>query len=260
MNALAVIWRKVASKTRREAAKRLARRDAIIEPNEPLISFTFDDFPASALRIGGEILHAHGIAATFYTSFGIIGQDSPCGRIFAADDLERLYSQGHELGCHTYHHLHSTDTPARQFEQSVLKNQQALADFSNTMSMRSHSYPIGCPRVSTKRRVQRLFDCCRGGGQTFNRGNTDLNYLNAFFLEQARGNLKAVYNVIDANRERGGWLIFATHDVDENPSRFGCTPEFFSTVVDYCSGSNSRICFVSEALPLALKSNNCNAV
>src|SRR2546429_104887 len=69
------------------------------------------------------------------------------------------------------------------------------------------------------------------GGQTFNWGVTDLNYLCAFFLEKSRDNPEAVKSLIDQNARARGWLILATHDVCAAPSPFGCTPDFFEQVV-----------------------------
>ena len=43
-----------------------------INSPRPVISFTFDDAPQTAFDIGGEILRAHGIRATFFVSLGTI--------------------------------------------------------------------------------------------------------------------------------------------------------------------------------------------
>ena len=64
----------------------------------PIVSFTFDDFPRSALHVGGEILRARGFAGTYYASLGLVDRDSPVGRIFSVYDLKSLLAQGHELG------------------------------------------------------------------------------------------------------------------------------------------------------------------
>lgn len=253
MSAFAALIRRARSKIEREAAKRLAKRTALIAPTEPLISFTFDDFPATALHTGGRILRAHGLFGTYYVSLGIAGQDSPSGRAFDHGDLEDLLSKGHELGCHTFDHLHSTTTSPTEFEASVLKNQQTLARMHPSVRMRSHSYPIGCPRIGTKLKLAKLYSCSRGGGQSLNQGWSDLNYLSAFFLEKTRGDLQPVYRMIDQNRISKGWLIFATHDIASHPSEFGCSPTFFSQVVDYAIKSNARICPVSEALSRAIQ-------
>jgi hypothetical protein len=54
--------------------------------------------------------------------------------------------------------------------------------------------------------------------------------------------------MIGANAEAGGWLIFSTHDIDPNPTRYGCTPAFFEKVVKSSLRSGSRILTMSSAL------------
>ena len=91
------------------------------------------------------------------------------------------------------------------------------------------------------------FVCCRGGGQTFNAGTADLNYLNSFFLERTNGNSQDAKDVIDQNQRGRGWLIFSTHDVCAEPSPFGCTPGFFEEIVQYAADSGARILPVLQA-------------
>ena len=71
------------------------------------------------------------------------------------------------------------------------------------------------------------YECAGGGGQTFNAGIVDLNYLKAFFIEQSRDNFDVIKQTIDGNARAKGWLIFATHDVCDQPTRFGWYSRFF---------------------------------
>ncbi|HSR10529.1 MAG TPA: polysaccharide deacetylase family protein, partial [Thermodesulfobacteriota bacterium] len=73
----------------------------------PHISFTFDDFPRSALHKGGSILSDFNLRATYYASFSLMGKENETGPIFTAADLQDLFAAGHELGCHTFDHCHS---------------------------------------------------------------------------------------------------------------------------------------------------------
>jgi hypothetical protein len=96
----------------------------------------------------------------------------------------------------------------------------------------------------------RRFLACRGGGQVSNIAAADLNHLRAFFLEKSRDNMQAIQDVIDDNRRRRGWLIFATHDISETPTRFGCTPSQFEAVVRYAAGSGALIVPVDKAVTM----------
>jgi peptidoglycan/xylan/chitin deacetylase (PgdA/CDA1 family) len=82
----------------------LARRMIRMGNTKPIISFTFDDFPRSALHVGGAILKAEGAVGTYYASFGLMGGTAPTGVIFTESDLETLLEDEHELGCHTFEH------------------------------------------------------------------------------------------------------------------------------------------------------------
>ena len=241
-------WSRARGYYRRTAASWVFRRPFAIRTQLPLISFTFDDFPQSALLVGGAILNRFGLAGTYYASLGLVGTDTPSGRIFVPSDLPALLEHGHELGCHTFSHCHSGRTKVSVFLDSIIQNQLALSELLPGAFFRTLSYPISPPQARTKQKVAGHFMCCRGGGQTFNAGTADLNYLSAYFLEKSRGNIQAVRDVVDVNRDARGWLILATHDISPTPSPFGCTPDFFEDVVRYAVSSGARILPVIGAL------------
>jgi hypothetical protein len=53
--------------------------------------------------------------------------------------------------------------------------------------------------------------------------------------------------VIEQNRAARGWLIFATHDVCNAPTAYGCTPGLFEDIVECSVRSGARIIPVAEA-------------
>jgi peptidoglycan/xylan/chitin deacetylase (PgdA/CDA1 family) len=214
----------------------------------PLVSFTFDDFPRSALETAGEILRAHGAVGTYYAALGLLDREEPVGRICDTEDLRKTVQRGHELGCHTFHHSDAWQTVPRVFEQSVLENRHALSRCLPGAKFETMSYPINSPRPATKRRMAGHFAGCRGGGQRTNTGTVDLNYLFAFFLEQAREQPEVIRQVIERNQAERGWLIFVTHDVTARPGRFGCIPELFDRVVRWSIESGAKLLPVSGAL------------
>jgi peptidoglycan/xylan/chitin deacetylase (PgdA/CDA1 family) len=224
------------------------RRPLVMHNTAPYISFTFDDFPRTALHTGGNILGQFGLRGTFYASFGLMAKAAPTGMIFVPEDLNELFIQGHELGCHTFAHCHSWETSPRVFEDSIIKSKSALAELVPGAVFRSFSYPMVGPQPDTKRRAGRYFACCRGGGQTFNVDVADLNLLKAYFLEKNRDNPHSVKEVINLNCRARGWLIFVTHDISETPTRYGCTPSFFEDIVKYSLKSGARILPIAEAL------------
>ena len=242
------MWTGVQNYYKRNSARWLFKRPLVIQPQRPLISFTFDDFPRTALSAGGAILKSYGVCGTYYVSLGLLDKDSPSGPICVADDLTTLLEQGHELGCHTFSHCHSWETKRGTFEASIIQNRVALGRLVPGAEFKSFSYPISEPRPMTKWKAGRYFSSCRSGGQTFNVGTADLNQLAAYFLEKSRGRAQAIKDLIDANREARGWAIFATHDISPAPSPYGCSLEFFEEVVQYAVNSEACILPVAKAL------------
>jgi peptidoglycan/xylan/chitin deacetylase (PgdA/CDA1 family) len=245
-----------------EATRVLSKRPLPVRTPVPLISFTFDDFPRSAILEAGSILRRYDALGTYYVSLSLMGKPSPMGPMFEARDLKELLHLGHEIGCHTFGHCHSWNTPPDVYERAILDNQRALSELLPGASFQTFSYPYSGPRLAVKQVAARHFLCCRGGGlrvwrhlvrhaaggQTYNSGTTDLNLLCAFFLEQSRENPEAVKRLIHQNAQARGWLIFATHDVRENPGPFGCTPDFFERIVRWSVESGARILPVIKAL------------
>lgn len=230
------------------AARLFFRRTFRIQSQWPLISFTFDDFPRSALLVGGLILNRFGLRGTYYVSLGLLGTKAPTGQIAIADDLRSALEQGHELGCHTFSHCDPWTTKPHQYEAAVIENRLALSRVIPGATFKSFAYPIGSPRPLAKGRVAHHFLCCRGGGQAINVGIVDLNHLSSYFLEKSRHEIQAVKDVIEQNRQQRGWLILSTHDISERPSPYGCRPAFFENIVQYALCSGARILPVCQAL------------
>jgi hypothetical protein len=241
------ILNRIQSRYRRDVSRNYGRRMVELRPKSPIVSFTFDDFPRSALHEGGAILRRFGFFGTYYVALGLMDRDIPAGRAFSAADLHQAIADGHELGCHTFAHCHAWETNPEVFEQSIIENERALGKLAPGAEFKSLSYPIDWPRPQTKRRAARHFPCCRGGGLSFNAGWTDANNLQACFLEKHRDHPETMMELIDANSRAGGWLIFATHDVGANPTPFGCTPELFESVVRAVSKSGARVLPVAVA-------------
>jgi peptidoglycan/xylan/chitin deacetylase (PgdA/CDA1 family) len=240
--------RRLSEKYRRVSTDSFGRRDFRLASDVPYVSFTFDDFPRSALTEGGRILGRHGIRGTYFLSMQLLGGPSPSGPIASSDDVKRLIAEGHELGCHTYEHLDGRHSSAEAFERSIQANRAALEGLAPGVGFGVFAYPLDGPTLSIKRAVGRHFVSCRGGGQTFNAGLVDLNLLKAYFLDwRNRASLDSVRRVIERNAAERGWLILATHDVADNPSKYGCETDYFEDVVRLCVESGARVVPMTKA-------------
>lgn len=240
---------RIQGKCHRTVAALAFRRRVPMRNNDPIVSFTFDDFPQSALAVGGRILLDHGATGTYYVSLGLLEQESAVGRICSAADLHVAVAEGHELGCHTFAHCDPWATDFDQFRRSVLHNQAAVNDILPGTRFKTMSYALSStPRPRTKRWVGTRFSGCRTGGQRSNYGTVDLNYVQSFFLEQSRDDPTAVWELIERNSESRGWLVFSTHDVIEQPTRYGCTPKFFREVVRRSIAAGATLLTMAAAL------------
>jgi peptidoglycan/xylan/chitin deacetylase (PgdA/CDA1 family) len=243
----ATLLAKLNGRWRRDLGVWFARRLVKVSLPHPIVSFTFDDAPRSALSIGGAILESYGVRGTYYLSLGLMGKMAPTGEICREEEVQRVLARGHELGCHTFDHCHSWNTKPKDFEESILRNRDALARVVPGALCRTLAYPISYPHPGNKLKAGKHFDCCRGGGQTFNAGHLDSNNLKAFFLEQSRDNPEVIERMVALNAKAGGWLIFATHDVCENPTRFGCTAALFERIVRYVAAAGVTILPIHRA-------------
>lgn len=220
------------NKARRTLAKRLHRRDATIDGSVPMITFTFDDAPRSAFETGAAVLESHGARGTYFVSLGLMSTTTEIGPIGGEGELERAVADGHELGCHTFHHHDAWSTPASDYVASVDRNRATLAGLLPGYDFHSFAYPKSGATAAVKPALAKRFDCCRGGGQTYNAGTVDLNLVSACFIDQhAQIDLAFVSDLIDRNAEAGGWLVFAAHDISESSAPFACSTRLFEAIV-----------------------------
>jgi peptidoglycan/xylan/chitin deacetylase (PgdA/CDA1 family) len=217
---------------------RLARKLGRLFPTRPqpvtwpggVVSFTFDDFPKSALDTGGAILEGYGIRGTYYTAAGIAGTDGELGPMFDTDDVTAAHRRGHEIACHTFHHLDCDDSDAGTVLADIDENATALSDLIGGCRPTNFAFPFGSVSFSAKSVLSHRFESCRGTDRGINAGTADFANLRANPVG-ACGDEANVSKLIDQVRVSGGWLIFYTHDIVETPSPFGCTPERFEAIV-----------------------------
>jgi peptidoglycan/xylan/chitin deacetylase (PgdA/CDA1 family) len=119
--------RSLKGKLRRRAARLVHRRPLAAGPARPMISFTFDDAPATAVHAGAQALEARGLHGTFYVAAGLAGGEAPMGVCAGGDDYRRLAQAGHEIACHTFSHLDCGQATGPQALADVAANAEALA-------------------------------------------------------------------------------------------------------------------------------------
>ena len=243
-----MLLRHILGRIRWRALEAFNRRDVNLYGNRPMVSFTFDDFPQSALYIGGAILKNYGVRGTYYAAMGLMDKVNSLGRQFSAADLKNLLRDGHELGSHTFDHLSCRSTSFQDFQANVIKGMKAIDRLSGGGLPQQFSYPKGHALFRGKRKIGAVFSSCRGIIPGINESPVDLNLLRANSLYSCCFDIEVISRLFEANERCRGWLIFYTHDISDNPSSFGCKPEDFESVVNLAVKKQNIILPVGQVL------------
>jgi peptidoglycan/xylan/chitin deacetylase (PgdA/CDA1 family) len=233
--------------TRRFVWSSIHRRSVRFTNREPIVSFTFDDFPRTAYSTGGAILEGFGARGTYYAAAGLMNTSNELGEQFCPDDLHALLAKGHELGSHTFGHVSCRDVSCSEFRADVEKGRRVLKQLTG-LDSENFSYPFGDVTLKTKRIVGPDLASARSIFPGFNGNTIDLNLLRANRLYGDVDRCAGAGALIEENVRRRAWLIFYTHDVRPQPSEYGCTPELFEWVVSSAVRSGSRILPVAQVL------------
>jgi peptidoglycan/xylan/chitin deacetylase (PgdA/CDA1 family) len=214
----------------------------------PIVSFSFDDFPRTAYSVGGLILKEFGARATYYVALGLMNQVNALGEQYHLEDLHDLVEQGHELASHTLNHLSCRAVPLGIFREDVKKGRQAIREKVGVADSGNFAYPYGAVTLRAKRTLGAEMVSCRGTAGGINGPEIDLNLLRANSLYGDVDQLGQVRRLILENEKCRGWLVFYSHDVRPQPSRFGCTPALLEAAVSFASQRAGSIVTVAQAL------------
>jgi peptidoglycan/xylan/chitin deacetylase (PgdA/CDA1 family) len=233
-------------KLRRAVLCSVARRNATIPCDSPVVTFSFDDFPRTALTVGGAILKQAGVCGTYYASLGLMNSVNELGPHFDRNDLDSLLQAGHELGNHTFSHVSARSTGLVVYRDEVSRGHRALVDLLGPAVSSNFSYPFGDLTAGVKKSVSLQTQSSRGIFGGLNGPVVDLNLLAANSLYGGMEQLAAAQALLDQNAKFKSWLIFYAHDVQPNPSPWGCTPALFEQVVRAALDSGARIATVAQ--------------
>ena len=233
-------WR---AKLRRRTVRLSSRRPARA-PTGPMISFTFDDVPASAAATGAAILERRGLKGVFFVAAALAGTDAVTGPMATADDVQRLAGAGHEIGCHTYTHLDCGQASACDAVEDVARNAETLEHWGVARPT-TFAYPFGDVAPATKRALASRFGLMRALHHGVVTTGSDLNQAPAVGVEGPDGEALAMDWLHRAAR-RQAWLILCTHDVAEAPSPYGCTPAALARLADAALANGFETVTVAE--------------
>jgi peptidoglycan/xylan/chitin deacetylase (PgdA/CDA1 family) len=226
------------------AAAGFNRRIVVSQLSKPVVSFTFDDFPRSALLCAGELLTEYGVRGTYYASLNLMGKTTEVGRMFTADDLRKAVESRHELGCHTHDHVACRTISCSEALANCERNRRAIDEVLPGYRVRNFAFPFGSVGLHAKSALSSVYTTCRGIYPGLNRGRIDLALLRSFSLESG----ECIKKAIDLNTRKNGWLILYTHDVCARPSPYGCTPGTLRDVLRCAMASGADILPVADVV------------
>jgi peptidoglycan/xylan/chitin deacetylase (PgdA/CDA1 family) len=215
----------------------------------PMVSFTFDDIPKSAATTGAAILEDHGARGTFYVSGGLVSStESPDWAAVDAEDIVTLHRSGHEIGCHTFSHRRACALDAESLAAEIEQNRQYLQSLEPSIEPSNFAYPFGYGSFAHKRRLKSSFRSCRSIMPGVNSGTVDPQFLRAVPLIDRHIDGDGIERAFDQAQTTNGWLIFYSHDVVEQPSRYGCSPALMNHALKAASRRQIPVLTMAEAL------------
>lgn len=221
--------------------------------NESIISFGFDDCPASAIETALPMLEAEDWRATVYVACGLCETENHLGRHMSLSDIVDVHKRDHEIADHTFSHLSSNDATPDEYVRDIEQNQNALKRLGLPRS-RHFAYPYGHVSPSLKRALRKRFQTLRGVLSPTNTSQ-DANLLNAVRVYSGE-RLEAAMQHIETAKTQPQWLNLFTHDVRQNPSDFGCTPEEFQSIIAAIKESGLRVMTVDNAYRSIVEKDN----
>jgi len=234
-------------KLKRMQARLLARDSIRIDPDRLVISISFDDFPKSAVDVGARELERRNWRGTYYAAAGFAGINTHHGPMFDAGDISRLQKAGHEIACHTLDHidLGQADTAITTAQSDA--NRAALQEMGLTGGLPAFAYPYGEAAPRNKRVLSNRHETLRGVRPGVNRTDDDRNLLKAVGIDGGVEGLTKAHAYIDQAAAQPGWLILYAHDIQNNPTDWGCTPTQFTDVLDHIREVGAEVLPVTEA-------------
>lgn len=239
---------KLSGKLSRFLARNVRTKTLAMRNPQPLVTFTFDDVPASACSLGARILAHYGVHGTYYISGGGCGAASPGGRLATIDQLKALHASGHEFGCHTYSHSAVANISLRDLAANLEQNRIFLKSITGGFTARNFAYPYGNLSLRTKHYLEEHFDSCRSLAPGMHTRIIDLGALKTHALENASTNRTKIADAIAETVQANGWLIFSCHDVDEEPSRFGVSPDLLAFALATAKQAGTSLVTIAEGL------------
>lgn len=236
----------LATKVMRKLTPLRRRRMLSFDIDRPVVSFTFDDCPKSAVTHGLVPLERHGWRGTVYLASKLFGTTNHHGLHMDAHDAQAVHRSGHEIGGHSYSHIDGNLTPLAEFITDVEMNQSVLSELG-LPACQTFAYPYGEVTPALKFSLERRFAGLRGITPRHMVGRVDLNQISSTPVFSGPDFTRAMEQITQLEKQPA-WLTLFMHDVCDSPSEWGCTPTEMQEIISAVKNIGATVLPVAEAI------------
>ncbi|MHB8284893.1 MAG: polysaccharide deacetylase family protein [Caulobacteraceae bacterium] len=233
-------------KLRRRFVRLQHRRPARGRLTRTMVSFAFDDAPASALTVGGAILESFGKRGTYFISAGLSGTSGHMGPYGTQAQVMAAADAGHEIACHTYSHLDCAQASGEVVAQDIARNSATLMAWG-APEPTTFAYPFGDVAPAAKAAAGQRFALSRALHRGVINTGSDLNQAPAIGIE-GEGGERLGLRWLQKAHDQLGWVILFTHGVEADHTPFGATAAGFERLVGEAVARDYDIVTIAEGV------------
>ena len=234
------------AKIRRRIVPHQERRPLKPRLERPIVSFSFDDCPKSVIEHAIKPFEQENWRSSVYVAMGLCGITNHLGLHMNGDDIKSLHENGHEIADHTFSHIDAFRHSTAEMLEDIQKNQASLNALGLPKS-KSFAYPYGQVTPELKSTLSTMFIGSRGIRSREYDEDIDLNQIRSNRL-YAGADFEKIMSQISRIKDKPGWLPIFTHDIRDNPSIFGCTPEQMKQVIKAVKQSGAQVLTMADAV------------
>ncbi len=238
--------RTISSRISRRLTRYVSRRMAKVKLDRPIVSVTFDDCPLSAIDNGVKLLEKEGWHSTIYVSGGLMGTTNHHGLHIKISDCLELEKTGHEIAGHTYSHIDAQQYSLSHYLKDMDRNRR-LFEGAGLKPFETFAYPYGQTTPGLKSALSKKFLGLRGIEPGAHADQVDLNQVKSFPAFSG-ATLEAAVSKIKALEKDPAWITIFTHDIRDNHSPWGCSPNDMKRLVQAIKESGAEVMTVAGAI------------
>ncbi len=137
------LWSEVKARVGNRLARHFAPATLRLPNTGPMVSFTFDDAPDSAAKIGAPLLEEFGGRGTFYIAGSLVNQWSGQWVGVSRESIVALHRAGHEIACHTFSHRRTAELDEAAMTAEIESNRNYFRTIDPTIRLENFAYPYG---------------------------------------------------------------------------------------------------------------------